>query len=243
MSLISTNCTNCGAPIQVDSDSKTGKCEFCGSEFTTQDIVNNYQINNNYSTVQYVTKNINGSSALEAEEYIKNGDIFISLSDFNKAKEAYSKAIELNPADCFAWFGLVKVAAKNFTDLEDITHYDYYAKAKKVASREQQEKIDEIYLPYQTKRNQLEKDRRLELERIENEKQQQLKKKKRRKNIRLLIICCACLIFLICYMVSFATNNLSLFRICSIILIFGVISVSIICIFGAIYYSNKNKKK
>ena len=221
MSLISTNCTNCGAPIQVDSDSKTGKCEFCGSEFTTQDIVNNYQINNNYSTVQYVTKNINGSSALEAEEYIKNGDIFISLSDFNKAKEAYS----------------------NFTDLEDITHYNYYAKAKKVASREQREKIDEIYLPYQTKRNQLEKDRRLELERIENEKQQQLKKKKRRKNIRLLIICCACLIFLICYMVSFATNNLSLFRICSIILIFGVISVSIICTFGAIYYSNKNKKK
>lgn len=172
MSLISTKCTNCGATIQVDSDSKTGKCEFCGSEYTTQDVINNYQINNNYNTVQYVTKNINGNSALEAEEYIKNGDIFISLNDFKKANEAYSKAIELNPADCFAWFGLVKVATRNFTDFEDITHYGYYAKAKKVASRKQEEKIDEIYLPYQTKRNQLEKDRRLELERIENENQQ-----------------------------------------------------------------------
>ncbi len=243
MSLISTNCTNCGAPIQVDSDSKTGKCEFCGSEFTTQDIVNNYQINNNYSTVQYVTKNINGSSALEAEEYIKNGDIFISLSDFNKAKEAYSKAIELNPADCFAWFGLVKVATKNFTDLEDITHYNYYAKAKKVASREQREKIDEIYLPYQTKRNQLEKDRRLELERIENEKQQQLKKKKRRKNIRLLIICCACLICFIGCIVSIATNNLSFLIICTLIIVFIGILVSIFNIFRAIYLCYINKKK
>lgn len=162
---------NCGAPIQVDSDSKTGKCEFCGSEYTTQDVINNYQINNNYNTVQYVTKNINGNSALEAEEYIKNGDIFISLNDFKKANEAYSKAIELNPADCFAWFGLVKVATRNFTDFEDITHYGYYAKAKKVASRKQEEKIDEIYLPYQTKRKNLEIKKRQESELHEYERQ------------------------------------------------------------------------
>lgn len=183
MSLISLQCPNCGAPVKVTDESKTHKCEFCGTEFTTQDVINNYQISNNYNTVQYVTKNISANSLLEAEEYVKNGDIFISLNEYDKAKDAYTKAIELNPADCLSWFGLVKVATKNFTDYKDTTHYNYYAKAKKVASPNQAETIESQYLPYQKKRDLLETEQRLEHERIEQEKQQTLKKKKRKRYI------------------------------------------------------------
>ena len=244
MSLISLQCPNCGAPVKITDESKTHKCEFCGTEFTTQDVINHYQISNNYNTVQYVTKNISANSLLEAEEYVKNGDIFISLNEYDKAKDAYTKAIELNPADCLSWFGLVKVATKNFTDYKDTTHYNYYAKAKKVASPNQAETIESQYLPYQKKRDQLETEQRLERERIANEKQLQLKKKKRKKTICLLITCCACLICFIGCIVSIATNNLSFLIICTEIMVFICILVCIFGIFRAIYlyYINKNKK-
>lgn len=164
MNLISAKCPNCGANIKVDGESKTGRCEFCGAEYITQDVVNQYSVNNHYSTVQYVTKNIAGGTGLEAEEYIRNGDVFISLNMYDKAKKAYSQAIELNPGDWRGWFGMVKACTKNFTDYEDTEHYGFYAKAQKVATEEQRIEMNRLHMPYQIKLNKIEKENRLKRE-------------------------------------------------------------------------------
>lgn len=173
MSFVSTKCPNCGANIKVDGESKKGVCEFCGAEYITQDVINNYQINNNYSTVQYVTKNVAGGGALESEEYIKNGDVFLSLNMFDKAKKAYMMAIELNPADWRGWFGMVKIYTRNFTDYEDNTHYSYYVKAEKVATAEQKAEIAALYAKYKKEREAFERTRRAAWERIEQTRQTQ----------------------------------------------------------------------
>ena len=191
MSFVSTKCPNCGANIKVDGESKKGVCEFCGAEYITQDVINNYQINNNYSTVQYLRKNVAGGGSLESEEYIKNGDVFLSLNMYDKAKKAYMTAIELNPADWRGWFGVVKACTRNFTDYTDTTHYSYYAKAEKVATKEQLIEIKSLYMPYQQKINDMEKTMRIERERYEQEKQeylQQKQKDKAKKVKRLLLV-------------------------------------------------------
>ncbi len=113
MALISAKCPHCGADIRVNEGSKSGVCEFCGSTFVTQDAVTNYTVNNNYNTVQYITKT--AASAAEAGEYIRRGDVLLSLGEFGRAEEAYLRAVELEPADWRGWFGMVKTRTKNFT--------------------------------------------------------------------------------------------------------------------------------
>lgn len=117
MALISAKCPHCGADIRVNEGSKSGVCEFCGATFVTQDAVTNYTVNNNYNTVQYITKT--AASAAEAGEYIRRGDVLLSLGEFGRAEEAYLRAVELEPADWRGWFGMVKTRTKNFTDYED----------------------------------------------------------------------------------------------------------------------------
>ena len=185
MNLISAKCPNCGANIKVDGESKTGRCEFCGAEYITQDVINQYSVNNHYSTVQYVTKNMAGGTGLEAEEYIRNGDVFISLNMYDKAKKAYSQAIELNPGDWRGWFGMVKVCTKNFTDYEDISHIGYYENAEKVASPEQREEIEKLYTTYLENCDVKEKEERIARERFLKEEQQRKEQQKREEQKRI----------------------------------------------------------
>lgn len=114
MALISAKCPHCGADIRVNEGSKSGVCEFCGATFVTQDAVTNYTVNNNYNTVQYITKT--AASAAEAGEYIRRGDVLLSLGEFGRAEEAYLRAVELEPADWRGWFGMVKTRTKNYTE-------------------------------------------------------------------------------------------------------------------------------
>lgn len=146
MALISAKCPHCGADIRVNEGSKSGVCEFCGATFVTQDAVTNYTVNNNYNTVQYITKT--AASAAEAGEYIRRGDVLLSLGEFGRAEEAYLRAVELEPADWRGWFGMVKTRTKNFTDYEDTSHAALYDKARKVAPKEASEAMSRLYEPY-----------------------------------------------------------------------------------------------
>ena len=158
MALISAKCPHCGADIRVNEGSKSGVCEFCGATFVTQDAVTNYTVNNNYNTVQYITKT--AASAAEAGEYIRRGDVLLSLGEFGRAEEAYLRAVELEPADWRGWFGMVKTRTKNFTDYEDTSHAALYDKARKVAPKEASEAMSRLYEPYMRKRDDLAEEQR-----------------------------------------------------------------------------------
>ena len=146
MALISAKCPHCGADIRVNEGSKSGVCEFCGATFVTQDAVTNYTVNNNYNTVQYITKT--AASAAEAGEYIRRGDVLLSLGEFVRAEEAYLRAVELEPADWRGWFGMVKTRTKNFTDYGGTSHAAHYDKARKGAPKGTSEARARLYEPY-----------------------------------------------------------------------------------------------
>lgn len=56
MPLIPAKCTQCGANIKVDDSKDAGICEYCGTAFVTEKVINNY---NTYVTNNYAGANIN----------------------------------------------------------------------------------------------------------------------------------------------------------------------------------------
>ena len=50
MALTAAKCTNCGANIKVDETKEAGICEFCGTAFITEKVINNYDIKKEYLT-------------------------------------------------------------------------------------------------------------------------------------------------------------------------------------------------
>ena len=189
--LIQIKCQNCGSNIKVDNNNNKYICEHCGAEFITEETINNFKTVNQYSTTQNIVKNIYGKESMDVADIVKNGDVFVSLGEFDKAEKLYTQAINENPADWHGWFGMVKVKTKDFSDLDDISHCDFLIKAKKVANVEQKIEIDNLYKEYKYKIEQkqlmLEKQRqeeqsarleKLKQLKIEEKIQNQKKKKK-----------------------------------------------------------------
>lgn len=210
MPLLQCKCPNCGANIKIDENQKKGICEHCGTEYVTEDIINNYQTINHYNTTQNITKKIYGSDRLEADELIHNGDVFISLNEFAKAEEAYNKAIRLNPADWRGWFGIVKCATNNFTNYTDKTHLEYLDKAKTVANEKERKEIDELYNPFKKEKEELTRKEyqeyitnRNSLERLKEETQK--KKKKKIKIVSIVAIICIIIVTACILIGSFLT--------------------------------------
>jgi len=142
MSLVAAKCTQCGDNIEVDDSKEAGICKSCGTAFVTQKAINNYNITKN------ITKNIYGKEKTEAEEFIANGDVFLSLKDYGKAWKAFAQAAEASPSDYKCWFGLAKSATKNFTDLTDLSHKENLEKALAVANAEEKEIINSASRKY-----------------------------------------------------------------------------------------------
>ena len=46
--MVAAKCTQCGANITVDDTKEAGICEFCGTAFITEKVINNYNTTNNY---------------------------------------------------------------------------------------------------------------------------------------------------------------------------------------------------
>ncbi|MDD4839523.1 MAG: leucine-rich repeat protein [Clostridia bacterium] len=144
MGYIQAQCSNCGAQLEINEEKGRGYCPHCGTLFIAEKVTNN-QV---YSTTQNITKNIYGREKSEAEDFIANGDVFLSLDEFAKAKNAFDKAIELNPSDWRGWFGMVKVKTKNLTDYYDNMHLDDLDKAHSVACDVDDQMIDKLYEQY-----------------------------------------------------------------------------------------------
>lgn len=144
--LVPAICTQCGSKIEVDKDQESGVCPFCGMIFITEKVINNYNVNN-YDNRTFV-KNIFGNEKSEADEYIKNGDTFLKLGDYKKAKAAYQKAVDMAPDNWRTWFGFVKLFTENFANLEDKKHKPFLEKAKSVADKNELQEIKSIYSKY-----------------------------------------------------------------------------------------------
>ena len=152
--MIQIKCPSCGANLSIEGDREKVFCQYCGTQLVEEKPVNNYQTTNQYNTTQNIVKNIFGKEEVSAADNIRNADVFVSLGEYDKAEKLYMKAIDEDPADWRAWFGMVKVKTQDFTNLEDKTHLEFLEKAEIVANAEQKEEIERQYGEYLFKKEQ-----------------------------------------------------------------------------------------
>lgn len=110
MPLVPAKCTQCGANITVDDSKDAAICDFCGTAFITEKAINNYHITNNVN-ISNATINVTGVSVenliLRAEQYEAQGN-------YEKAKEYYNRALDIDATNQIALNKLEKLTQLYF---------------------------------------------------------------------------------------------------------------------------------
>ena len=66
MKIVTAKCPNCGGILKVDSEKDAAICQFCQTPFIVEKAIENYNITNNYTTVNNTYhKTINNISGQE----------------------------------------------------------------------------------------------------------------------------------------------------------------------------------
>jgi len=149
MPLVAAKCTECGAAIEVEDTKEAGICNFCGTAFITQKVVNEHHVH----VTKHITKNVFGVDGKSADDFCDSGDTFVKLEDWENSQDAYEQATKLEPSNYRGWFGLVKVCTKGFTDYLDCEHIKYLRKASAVASDIEKKIVDTAYVKYRELQN------------------------------------------------------------------------------------------
>jgi len=122
-------CTQCGGQIEVDSTKEAGNCIHCQTAFITEKVINNFIHNTTHNTQnidqRVIVKNIIGKEMNEAEDFIKNGEMFLNLEEWDKAETQFQQAVGSAPANWRGWFGLAKANTHNFTICHTSDNYNY----------------------------------------------------------------------------------------------------------------------
>ncbi len=71
MPLVKAKCTSCGASLEVDPLNEVASCPYCGTPYTVEKAINNYNFTNN---IQAQTVNIYG--AINSDFEIRAGELF-----------------------------------------------------------------------------------------------------------------------------------------------------------------------
>lgn len=109
MGLVAAVCTQCGAGIKVDNTKEAGICEYCGTAYVTEKIINQYS--------SYVTNNYSGTNIFlgkenSIEKDYRSANELLKLEDFERATQLFEKIVLEYPADCRGWWGLAKCKYK-----------------------------------------------------------------------------------------------------------------------------------
>ena len=110
MSIISAKCSECGAPIEVNSEQKEGFCPFCGTKYITQDIVQKI-IQNNFSTTYIQSAVIKNNEDLDT--LYERFEAFINLGYLSFAEKVAKSMQEKFPQKSITWYCLALCAAAN----------------------------------------------------------------------------------------------------------------------------------
>ena len=90
MAMVPAICTQCGGKILVDDTHDAGICEFCGTAFVTEKVINKYQntINIDNATINVAGANID-NLLLRAKSFEENGNQ-------KKAIEYYNRILDID---------------------------------------------------------------------------------------------------------------------------------------------------
>lgn len=96
MGFIAAKCPECGANISVDDTREAGICEYCGTAFVTEKVINNYVVN------------VYGNNQSNIESLLHRAEIYDNIGDSEKACKMYKEIIDLYPDDYRGWLGRLK---------------------------------------------------------------------------------------------------------------------------------------
>ena len=109
MGLVAAVCSQCGAGIKVDNSKEAGICEYCGTAYVTEKIINQYSsyVTNNYSGTNIFLGNEEG-----IEKDYRSANELLKLEDFERAMQLFENIVLKYPADCRGWWGVAKCKYK-----------------------------------------------------------------------------------------------------------------------------------
>lgn len=93
MPLVSAKCTACGASIKIDDSKESGYCEYCGTQYITEKVINNYNVSGNIN-IDNATINIVGG---DVNNLLKRAAQCEEVGDLTSAKDYYSKVLDIDP--------------------------------------------------------------------------------------------------------------------------------------------------
>ena len=146
MSSTNVKCIYCGNEFLADSLVKEVTCEKCNKTFSTTRGAKYYS---GISKVLKEEKKVAyGEMFDKAEWLITEGEFYIKNEDYATAEEKFKQALEITTVDKRIYIGLVKVYTKNFTDYEDVKHYEYLKKAIDLCNKQEKDEIRVMYKAY-----------------------------------------------------------------------------------------------
>lgn len=101
MGFIAAKCTQCGASIKVDDTKESGVCEYCGTEFITEKIINHYEISAENIIVNGDNVNL---SKYDIESALRAVDKFMAGRLYSDAEELLKQIIENCSYDYRGWW-------------------------------------------------------------------------------------------------------------------------------------------
>ena len=143
MPLVPAICTQCKGALQVDPNQKSGVCPFCGTQFVSQDVINNYNITNVRNTVTNIgnlhAENVTIQDSKSADNLYKMAVTYLNFKDYNSALTAFDEMTKTFPYDHRGWKGMILAYTRNLDKTFFVTadsvnlvkyYYDMYVKAK-----------------------------------------------------------------------------------------------------------------
>ena len=92
MALVAAKCTECGAAIEVEDTKDAGICNFCGTAFITQKVINNTNVQNTFNVEHLVMQ-----GGATAENFLIRARQARDSFDLIKAAEFACRALDLEP--------------------------------------------------------------------------------------------------------------------------------------------------
>lgn len=109
MKIVAAKCTNCGGVLEVDAEKDAAVCKYCNTPFIVEKAIENYNITNNYTTINNTVNNtVNNISGQEVhihqdgespEQLLENIKALLKRNERDLANKTYQKLKEKYPAD------------------------------------------------------------------------------------------------------------------------------------------------
>ncbi len=103
-------CTNCGAPLEVDAEKKVAICPYCNQPYIVEEAINNYTIHAENLYAGVVNMHDDRSSAAR----LKAGNEFLMVKEWEKADAAFQEVCDLTPGDYKGWWGRIRAKTHDF---------------------------------------------------------------------------------------------------------------------------------